>query len=98
MTKQMLTSDIREKLRKSYRKISETKHKRRIRYTSFIHPLECMKRRQKEADVFQKKVYFMNHRTHVIDIVFGMILPKTQKKKTEQNETYSPPVHAQRSA
>ena len=44
MTKQMLTSEIREKLRKSYRKISETKHKRRIRYTSFIHPLECMKR------------------------------------------------------
>ena len=98
----MLTSEIREKLRKSYRKISETKHKRRIRYTSFIHPLECMKRRQKEADMFQKKVYFMNHRTHVIDVVFGMILPKIlpkkQPKKTEQNETPSLPVHAQHSA
>jgi len=71
---------VRTVLKKSYTKFRQERQRHRIVRIPFKHPLECYVQRQREADLFQKKVYAMNRRTHTIEIVFGCIVPKTTIK------------------
>lgn len=75
-----ITARTGDALAKPRRKYLAPPRTRTTRVIAFVSPKECMERRVHERDRFQERVYRMDPRTHAIDVVFGMIVPRPARK------------------
>lgn len=76
------SQQFRSRLKRSYDVARKQRFSKRVIVIPFIHPLHNITQRCKDQRLFEKRHRTMNRNTHVVDVIFQLVLPR-KKRRTE---------------